>query len=70
MCSKELEFNEKGKQQSELAKAEQIIGVSELMKKITRHRPRITCFVGLGIADIIKLVLVCIPEHLVDTASS
>ena len=59
----------KRKQQSELSKAEQITGVSEVMQKITQHRPRITCFVGLGIADIIKLVLVCIPEHPVDIAS-
>lgn len=44
-------------EQSELSKAEQITGVSELMKKITQHRPRITCFVGLGIADIVNSVL-------------
>lgn len=52
-----------GTQQSELSKAEQISGVRELMEKIAQHRPRITCFVGLGIADIVKSVLVCIPEH-------
>jgi len=45
-------------EQSELSKAEQIAGVPELMKKITQHRPRITCFVGLGIADIFKSVLI------------
>jgi len=44
-------------EQSELSKAEQINGISELMQKITQHRPRITCFVGLGIADIVKSVL-------------
>ncbi|KAF8808740.1 DNA glycosylase [Phlegmacium glaucopus] len=43
--------------QSELAKAEQVAAVSELMKKITLHQPRIICFVGLGIADIVKSVL-------------
>lgn len=57
------------KQQSELSKAEQVIGVSELMQKITQHQPRITCFVGLGIADIVKSVLVYFPEHLLDTTS-
>ena len=55
-------------QESELSKAEQIVGVSELMQKITQHQPRITCFVGLGIANIVKSVLVCIPEHLVYAA--
>jgi hypothetical protein len=39
------------------------------MQKILQYRPRITCFVGLGIADIVKLVpsLVSISKHLVDT---
>ena len=48
----------KQQQQSELSKAEQVAGVPELIKKIAQHRPRVTCFVGLGIADIVKSVLV------------
>jgi len=43
--------------ESELSKAEQIVGVSELMQKITQHQPRIACFVGLGIANVVKSVL-------------
>jgi TDG/mug DNA glycosylase family protein len=40
--------------ESELSKAEQTTGVSELMQKITQHQPRIMCFVGLGIAEIVN----------------
>ena len=40
-------------QQGKLSKADQINGVSKFMRKITQHRPRITCFVGLGMADIV-----------------
>ena len=49
-------------QESELSKTEQITGVSELLQKIAQHQPRITCFVGLGIAEIVNSVLVCIPQ--------
>ncbi|EDR07088.1 uncharacterized protein LACBIDRAFT_298866 [Laccaria bicolor S238N-H82] len=41
-------------EQSELSKAEQIAGVPALLAKIATHRPKIVCFVGLGIADIVK----------------
>ena len=41
-------------QQSELSKMEQAAGVSMLLEKITKFGPRIVCFVGLGIADIVK----------------
>lgn len=41
-------------EQSELSKAEQIAGVPALLVKIATHRPKIVCFVGLGIADIVK----------------
>ena len=41
-------------QQSELSKMEQAAGVSTLLEKITKFGPRIVCFVGLGIADIVK----------------
>ncbi|EDR01201.1 uncharacterized protein LACBIDRAFT_312282, partial [Laccaria bicolor S238N-H82] len=40
--------------QSELSKAEQKAGVPALLAKIATHRPKIVCFVGLGIADIVK----------------
>ena len=33
---------------------EQAAGVSTLLEKITKFGPRIVCFVGLGIADIVK----------------
>jgi thymine-DNA glycosylase len=56
----------KMKQQGKLSKADQINGVSEFKQKIIQHRPRIACFVGLGIADIVKSVLVCVPQHLFD----
>lgn len=41
-------------QQSELSKVEQVAGVSTLLEKIRKFAPRIVCFVGLGIADIVK----------------
>jgi hypothetical protein len=41
-------------QQSELSKAEQVAGVSMLLDKVMKFHPRIVCFVGLGIADIVK----------------
>lgn len=41
-------------EQSELSKVEQAAGVSTLLEKITKFAPRIVCFVGLGIADIVK----------------
>ncbi|EDR05390.1 uncharacterized protein LACBIDRAFT_303372 [Laccaria bicolor S238N-H82] len=41
-------------EQSELSKAERIAGVLALLAKIATHRPKIVCFVGLGIADIVK----------------
>jgi TDG/mug DNA glycosylase family protein len=41
-------------EQSELSKAEQVSGVSTLLNKISKFHPRIVCFVGLGIADIVK----------------
>ncbi|EDQ99560.1 uncharacterized protein LACBIDRAFT_316369 [Laccaria bicolor S238N-H82] len=41
-------------EQSELSKAEQIARVPALLAKIATHRPKIVCFVGLGIADVVK----------------
>ncbi|EDQ99546.1 uncharacterized protein LACBIDRAFT_316334 [Laccaria bicolor S238N-H82] len=41
-------------EQSELSKAERLAGVPALLAKIATHRPKIVCFVGLGIADIVK----------------
>ncbi|KAF8877842.1 uracil-DNA glycosylase-like protein [Gymnopilus junonius] len=41
-------------EQNELSKAEQVSGVSALLDKVARYRPRILCVVGLGIADIVK----------------
>jgi len=41
-------------EQSELSKVEQVSGVSTLLDKIAKFHPRIVCFVGLGIADIVK----------------
>ena len=52
-CVPKFEFINQKIQQGKLSKADQINGVSEFMRKITQHRPRITCFVGLGMADIV-----------------
>ncbi|KAF8172677.1 uracil-DNA glycosylase-like protein [Pholiota molesta] len=41
-------------EQSELSKKEQIAGVPGLLAKIAQYRPRIVCFVGLGIADVVR----------------
>ncbi|KAF8970298.1 hypothetical protein BDZ97DRAFT_1652656, partial [Flammula alnicola] len=41
-------------QSVELSKKEQVEGVSKLLEKIARYRPRVVCFVGLCIADIVK----------------
>jgi len=40
--------------QNELSRVEQLASVSPLLSKIVKYRPRIVCFVGLGIAQIIK----------------
>ncbi|KAF8156617.1 uracil-DNA glycosylase-like protein, partial [Crassisporium funariophilum] len=42
----------------ELSKSEQVAGVQDLLQKIGQYRPRMVCFVGLGIADIFKSQLV------------
>ncbi|KAF4616619.1 hypothetical protein D9613_008893 [Agrocybe pediades] len=41
-------------EQNELSRTEQVSGVSILLAKIHKYRPRVVCFVGLGIADIFK----------------
>ncbi|KIJ93292.1 hypothetical protein K443DRAFT_112228 [Laccaria amethystina LaAM-08-1] len=41
-------------EQSELSKAEQTARVPTPLVKIATHRPKVVCFVGLGIADIFK----------------
>ncbi|KAF9474451.1 DNA glycosylase [Pholiota conissans] len=41
-------------EQSELSRKEQVDGVPRLLDKIAQYRPRIVCFVGLGIADIFR----------------
>ncbi|CAA7257419.1 unnamed protein product [Cyclocybe aegerita] len=41
-------------EQSELSKAEQTSGVPMLLEKVARYQPLILCFVGLGIADIVR----------------
>ncbi|KAJ3514863.1 hypothetical protein NLJ89_g2118 [Agrocybe chaxingu] len=40
--------------QNDLSKAEQTSGVPLLLEKVARYRPLILCFVGLGIADIVR----------------
>ncbi|KDR76568.1 hypothetical protein GALMADRAFT_450914 [Galerina marginata CBS 339.88] len=40
--------------ETELSKTEQVGGVPALLGKLAQYRPRILCFVGLGIADIVK----------------
>ncbi|KAF8162119.1 uracil-DNA glycosylase-like protein [Pholiota molesta] len=41
-------------EQSELSRKEQVEGVPQLLRKITQYQPRVVCFVGLGIADIVR----------------
>ncbi|PPQ88315.1 hypothetical protein CVT25_012375 [Psilocybe cyanescens] len=41
-------------QQNELSKTEQVAGVSKLLEKVARCKPRVLCFVGLGIADVVR----------------
>ncbi|KAF8172679.1 hypothetical protein BJ912DRAFT_1065631 [Pholiota molesta] len=41
-------------EQSELSRKEQVEGVPQLLRKIAQYQPRVVCFVGLGIADIVR----------------
>jgi hypothetical protein len=41
-------------QQAELSKAEMVESVPAFIAKVTRYRPRIVCFVGVGIWDIVE----------------
>jgi hypothetical protein len=44
-------------QQSELSAREQAASVPALMKKIMHYRPRVLCFIGLGIAKVVQAQL-------------
>ncbi|KAJ7709780.1 uracil-DNA glycosylase-like protein, partial [Mycena rosella] len=41
-------------EQTELSREEQVAGVPFFLAKIARYRPRIVCFVGLGIAKVVE----------------
>jgi TDG/mug DNA glycosylase family protein len=44
-------------QQNELSTREQAASVPALMQKIMHYRPRVLCFIGLGIAKIVQAQL-------------
>ncbi|EKM83285.1 hypothetical protein AGABI1DRAFT_69564 [Agaricus bisporus var. burnettii JB137-S8] len=54
-------------EQNELSRAERTSSVPDLLEKILESKPRILCFVGLGITQIIKsqLIPVCISRCLI-----
>ncbi|KXN87023.1 G/T mismatch-specific thymine DNA glycosylase [Leucoagaricus sp. SymC.cos] len=41
-------------EQNELSRTEQLASAPYLLSKIAKHKPRIVCFVGLGIAQVVK----------------
>ncbi|KAF9008315.1 uracil-DNA glycosylase-like protein [Cyathus striatus] len=55
-------------EQNELSKSEQIAGVPALLRKIAHFRPRIVCFIGLGIATIVTSQLFKSEKKVVKTS--
>ena len=49
-------------QQSDLHRRELSDGVPLLLSKIVQYAPRLVCFVGLGIADIVRVALAAVSE--------
>ncbi|PFH47724.1 hypothetical protein AMATHDRAFT_66979 [Amanita thiersii Skay4041] len=47
--------------QDELSNGEQTAGVPSLLSKVARHRPYVMCFIGLGIAKMVKTY--CLPRR-------
>ncbi|KAF5349683.1 hypothetical protein D9756_008812 [Leucocoprinus leucothites] len=41
-------------QQNELSRAEQLASVPSLLSKISKYKPKIVCFVGLGISQVVR----------------
>lgn len=56
-------------QQTELSRKEQTDGVLPLLAKIALYRPRIVCFVGIGIADVVKAKTTCVRYYVVPSCS-
>lgn len=48
-------------EQNDLSKSEQVSGVPILVERIRKYRPKIVCFVGLGIAEVFSST--CIPKN-------
>lgn len=54
---KSINSNDRVIQQNELSLDERTAGVPALLTKVAKYRPRILCFIGLGIAKIVQAEL-------------
>ncbi|KJA13999.1 hypothetical protein HYPSUDRAFT_150900, partial [Hypholoma sublateritium FD-334 SS-4] len=56
-------------EQSDLDRGELASGVPSLLRKIAQYAPRIVCFVGLGIADVVRIALTAVRASLTAKAA-
>lgn len=49
-------------EQNELSRAEQLASVPSLLSKISKYKPKIVCFVGLGISQVVRAYILPKPS--------